>query len=301
MRYITETEVLMLGERDYMRRMKEPEQTAASGSMCLLILIAVNVVIWMLGRPFAGHLVLTPEAVRHFELWRFITAAFTHFDFWHLFFNMFGLWMFGSLSAPTLGWKNFLNLYLISGVFGNVLWYVFNIDTPAALLGASGAVVGVIMATAMIMPNLRVLLLFFPVPVKLKTMAIVYIVLEVVQQGANIQSNIAYLVHIGGFFAGFLFMHLFLSREIVWSPLDLLLGKQRPVSPRMEEFRRAQRPHKPPRGWTVSSYRNYTGGAVSPEEIDRILDKLSRTGINSLSEEEMEILRKAREQMKSPK
>ena len=92
----------MLGERDYMRRMKEPEQTAASGSMCLLILIAVNVVIWMLGRPFAGHLVLTPEAVRHFELWRFITAAFTHFDFWHLFFNMFGLWMFGSLSAPTL-------------------------------------------------------------------------------------------------------------------------------------------------------------------------------------------------------
>lgn len=291
----------MLGERDYMRRMKEPEQTAASGSMCLLILIAVNVVIWMLGRPFAEHLVVIPEAVRQFELWRFITAAFTHLDFWHLFFNMFGLWMFGSLSAPVLGWKNFLNLYLISGTFGNVLWYVFNINSPAVLLGASGAVVGVIMATAMIMPDLRVLLLFFPVPVKLKTMAIVYIVLEVVQQGANIQSNIAYLAHIGGFFAGFLFMHLFLSREIVWSPLDLLLGKRRPVSPRMEAFRRAQKPHKPPRGWTVTSYRNYTDGAVSSEEIDRILDKLSRTGINSLSEEEMEILRKAREQMKSPK
>ena len=284
-----------------MRRMKEPEQTAASGSMCLLILIAVNVVIWMLGRPFAEHLVVIPEAVRQFELWRFITAAFTHLDFWHLFFNMFGLWMFGSLSAPVLGWKNFLNLYLISGTFGNVLWYVFNINSPAVLLGASGAVVGVIMATAMIMPDLRVLLLFFPVPVKLKTMAIVYIVLEVVQQGANIQSNIAYLAHIGGFFAGFLFMHLFLSREIVWSPLDLLLGKRRPVSPRMEAFRRAQKPHKPPRGWTVTSYRNYTDGAVSSEEIDRILDKLSRTGINSLSEEEMEILRKAREQMKSPK
>ena len=69
----------------------------------------------------------------------------------------------------------------------------------------------------------------------------------------------------------------------------------------MEAFRRAQKTHKPPRGWTVTSYRNYTDGAVSSEEIDRILDKLSRTGINSLSEEEMEILRKAREQMKSPK
>lgn len=294
----------MLGERDYMRRMQEPEKTAASGSMCLFILIAVNAAVWLLGRPFAGALVLTPEAVQHLELWRFITAAFTHFDFWHLFFNMFGLWMFGSLSAPVLGWKNFLNLYLICGAFGNVLWYVFNIDTPAVLLGASGAVVGVIMATAMMMPDIRVLLLFFPVPIKLKTMAVVYIILEVFQQSANTHSNIAYLAHIGGFIAGFLFMEIFLRREIAWSPLDLIFGK-RPASPRMEEFRRAQRPQKPsapPRGWTVSSYQNYTkNGAVSSEEIDRILDKLSRTGVNSLSEAEMETLRKAREQMKSPK
>ena len=116
----------MLGERDYMRRMQEPEKTAASGSMCLFLLIAINVVVWMLGGPLVDRFVLTPFAVRQMELWRFLTAAFTHVDFWHLFFNMFGLWMFGSLSAPVLGWKNFLNLYLISGIAGNVLWYVFN-------------------------------------------------------------------------------------------------------------------------------------------------------------------------------
>ncbi len=287
----------MLGERDYMRRMQEPEKTAASGSMCLFLLIAVNVVIWMLGGSLADRLVLAPGAVHRMELWRFLTAAFTHVDFWHLFFNMFGLWMFGSLSAPVLGWKNFLNLYLVSGVAGNVLWYVFNHHLPAVLLGASGAVVGVIMATAMMMPDIRVLLLFFPVPVKLKTMAVVYIILEVLQQGLNVHSNVAYLAHIGGFLAGFLFMELFLRQEIVWSPLDLLFGKGRRQSPRMREFRNPRG-----RGWSVSSgERSFNNGPIPSEEIDRILDKLSRTGVNSLSEEEMETLRKAREQMKSPK
>ncbi len=293
----------MLGERDYMRRMQEPDKTAASGSMCLFILIGINAAIWLIGRQFAGVFALTPMSVRNLELWRFLTAAFTHFDFWHLFFNMFGLWMFGSLSAPVLGWKNFLNLYLVSGIFGNLLWYLFNIDTPAVLVGASGAVVGVIMATAMMRPDLRVIMLFFPVPIKLKTMAIVYIILEVIQHNANTHSNVAYMAHIGGFIAGCLFMEIFQRREIVWSPLEIFTGK-RPASPRMEEFKRPPRPqtHQPPRGWTVTSYQNYAkNGAVSSEEIDRILDKLSRSGVNSLSEEEMETLRKAREQMKSPK
>ncbi len=287
----------MLGERDYMRRMQEPEKTAASGSMCLFLLIAINVVVWMLGGPLVDRFVLTPFAVRQMELWRFLTAAFTHVDFWHLFFNMFGLWMFGSLSAPVLGWKNFLNLYLISGIAGNVLWYVFNHHTPAVLLGASGAVVGVIMATAMMMPDIRVLMLFFPVPIKLKTMAVVYIILEVFQQGMNLHSNIAYLAHIGGFAAGCLFMELFLPREIAWSPLDLFFGRKRGAAPNFETRRSAPR-----KGWSVSpGGSNYKNGPVPSEEIDRILDKLSRNGVNSLSEEEMETLRKAREQMKSPK
>lgn len=277
----------MLGERDYMRRRQEPEQTAASGKTCLYALIAINVLVWMLKEPLAGDLVLSTHYIRNLELWRFVTAAFTHVDFWHLFFNMFGLWMFGSISAQVLGWKNFLNLYLICGTFGNLLWYLLNLHSGGYLLGASGAVVGIIMATAMIVPEMRVLMLFFPVPIKLKTMAIVYIILEVVQQMTNSHSGVAYLAHIGGFIAGCLFMHIFQPREINWSPLAFLF---RPGTP--------QNTHRAPRGWTVSDYHK-NSGPVSQNELDRILDKLSRTGINSLTEEELETLRKAREQMKS--
>ena len=103
----------------------------------------------------------------------------------------------------------------------------------------------------------------------------------------NSHSGVAYLAHIGGFIAGCLFMHIFQPREINWSPLAFLF---RPGTP--QNTRRA------PRGWTVSDY-HQNSGPVSQNELDRILDKLSRTGINSLTEEELETLRKAREQMKS--
>lgn len=292
----------MLGDRDYMRGAPGRGRAGEGGMECLLLLIAINVAIYLLsflgGRSFAGMLVLSGNVLGPFEIWRFVTAAFTHVDFWHLFFNMFGLYMFGSLSAPLLGWKRFLALYLVSGVAGNLLWFGFNMNSAFWLLGASGAVVGVIMATAMMMPNIQVLLLFFPVPVKLKTMAIVYIILEVIQQ-QTMPSNIAYLAHIGGFIGGFLFMELWAAGAVVWHPLGALFGR-RSVSPPQSDGYREPAPSKPPRGWTVSAYDSYTkGGAVSRAELDRILDKISRSGINSLSESEMETLRKAREQMKS--
>lgn len=296
----------MLGDRDYMRRTPGGRDTGAAGMKCLFLLIGVNVAVFFLIAALKMYsvlsaFVLTGNVMETFELWRFATAAFTHAEFWHLFFNMFGLYMFGSLSAPVLGWKKFLSLYLVSGVIGNVLWYLFNMNTNYLLLGASGAVVGIIMATAMMMPNIQVLLLFFPVPVKLKTMAIVYIILEIIQQ-QTMNTNIAYLAHIGGFLGGFLFMELFAVREIAWHPLGFLFGARsrtpRPP-PRPQQYREPA-PSKPPKGWTVSAYDAYTrGGSVSRNELDRILDKISRSGINSLSENEMETLRKAREQMKT--
>ena len=292
----------MLGERDYMRGTPGRGRSGEGGTECLLLLVGINVAVYILtllgGRSIAGMFVLTGNVLATFELWRFFTAAFTHVDFWHLFFNMFGLYMFGSLSAPILGWKRFLALYLLSAVAGNVLWLVFNLNSPYLLLGASGAVVVVIMATAMMMPDLRVLLLFFPVPVKLKTMAIVYIILEVIQQ-QTMPSNIAYLAHIGGFAGGFLFMELWAGGEVAWHPLGGLFGRRSVSAPRSVP-RREESPSKPPRGWTLSAYDAYTkGGAVSRAELDRILEKISSSGINSLSESEMETLRKAREQMKS--
>ena len=288
----------MLEDREYMHQKRGfREDMGSSGMKCLFILILVNIFVFIIGTgPVLEQLILPTDVLSTFQLWRFITAAFAHAGFMHLFFNMFGLFMFGSLSAPVLGGKKFFGLYLTAALTGNILWFLLNMQNPeAAVLGASGAVVGVIMATAMMMPDMQVLLLFFPVPIKLKTMAIVYIILEVfmAQRGG---SGIAYLAHVGGFFGGWLFMELFAKQQITWHPLGFLRTRRRPsVSPRNDEYRRGE----PPQGWTSASYDAYTSGPVSKREIDRVLDKLSRSGINSLSEQEMETLRKAREQMKS--
>lgn len=278
----------MLEEREYMRERRGPEMNPdKSGMKCLLGLILINAVIWLIGPALLEDLILPGGEFALKEPWRFLTAAFSHAGFTHLFFNLFGLYMFGSISARILGGKKFCSLYLTAGILGNVFWYLFNIGNPgAAVLGASGAVVGVIMATAMMMPDIQVFMLFFPVPIKLKTMAIVYAILEILMAGSGGTGGIAYLAHVGGLIGGWLFMEFFARQYISWHPLGAITGSRTAET-------------EPPPGWTSSSYGAYTGGAVSKKDVDRVLDKLSRTGVNSLTEEEMEILRKAREQMKS--
>ena len=97
-------------------------------------------------------------------------------------------------------------------------------------------------------------------------------------------------------------MELWASELVAWHPLGAVFGRRNVSAPNPPEMREESSPSesRPPRGWTVSAYDAYTkGGTVTRAELDRILDKISRTGINSLSESEMETLRKAREQMKS--
>lgn len=279
----------MLEDRDYMRERRDPEgEFDPSGTKCLLALILINAVIWLIGTPAVLEDLILPGGMLALEEpWRFLTAAFSHAGFTHLFFNLFGLYMFGSISARILGGKKFCWLYLVSALAGNLLWYLFNFGNQgAAVLGASGAVVGVIMATAMIMPDIQVLMLFFPIPIKLKTMAIVYVILEILMAGSGSANSIAYLAHIGGFIGGWLFMEFFGRKYVSWHPLDSLFGSRK-------------QGNEPPPGWTSTSYKAYTKSSVSKSDVDRVLDKLSRTGVNSLTEEEMDILRKAREQMKS--
>lgn len=278
----------MLEDRDYMRRRRggRDENDPASGMRCLFTLIVVNVVAWIL---FRGHtLALIPGEFQSGAFWQPLTAMFLHDGLWHIFFNMFSLYIFGQIAAPELGPKRFLALYFVSGLFGNLLWLALNWNAPAALVGASGAVMGVIMAAAMIAPDVEMFLLFIPFPVKLRTMAIVFLALEIFSELSNRHSNVAYLAHIGGFIAGYLMMTLFFRQYVRWNPLAGKSGPQR----------------KMPHGWHMNGEappppKSGTGtGPVSQRELDYLLDKISREGINALSEQEMERLRQAREQMR---
>ena len=114
----------MLNDRKYMRR--NPEEDARGGVHAMFGLIIANVVVYiiqhmMAGADLAEAFALSVPAAKQFEIWRFFTACFLHGGFMHMFFNMFGLYIFGSLAAPLLGAKRFLLLYREGGkVINNV-------------------------------------------------------------------------------------------------------------------------------------------------------------------------------------
>lgn len=292
----------MLNDRDYMRGSGGDFRSGAAGGMqALVVLILANVIFYLLfslGGSASGGLCLSAAGIRQGAYHQLLSAMFMHADFFHLFFNMFSLYVFGSLAAPILGARRFLTLYFISGLAGNLLWLATAWNSPGSeLLGASGAVMGVIAASAMMMPDVNMFLLFIPFPIKLRTMAVVFIILEIFNQlNAGPLTTIAYTAHIGGFFSAVLLMHFCYRRFVQWDPLRFLSPGQTAREPRRS-------PQPPPSGWSVSGGEYAPPpppptGRVTQKELDRLLDKISAGGINSLSEDELARLRLAREQMR---
>jgi membrane associated rhomboid family serine protease len=252
---------------------------------------------------------LYPDAIKDYQLWRLVTYMFLHGDFWHLLFNMWGLYIFGQSVAEELGRKKFLMLYFISGIFGGLLWTAANWNGMVPVVGASGAVFGVMLAMAMLNPEREYILLFFPFPVKCRTLIVVYAAIEFISQMSNSRTNIAHLAHLGGFFAAYFYIRYACSKLVQWDPLGFLDPGA--------AARRNSRP-RAPKGWTIHKTENknfdarrgdeipknsydskaYKEGFVPPKEIDRLLDKISASGINSLSPDELQMLRLARKQMK---
>ncbi len=303
----------MLDDRDYMRRRPEPENKLQTGLKCIYALIAVNAALFLFTltreRFAIETLWLSPDQFRGGMYWQPLTAMFMHGGFGHILFNMWGLYVFGGIVAPRLGGRAFLGLYLSTGLLGNLIWLAASWNSPAVLCGASGAVMAVTAAAAVMAPETPMLLFFIPFPVKLRTMAIVFFALELVLEITGGQPGVANLVHIAGFIGGYLFIKIFFRREMLWDP----------VSPRAW-----QRGYRPPRGsssgdngasgWTyrrgperdsdygpnfsTGSNYGFNGTRVSQRELDYLLDKISRSGINSLTEQELQRLRQAREEMR---
>lgn len=242
---------------------------------------------WIDSDKVTDAFALISTDVRNGEIYRLFTYMFVHGGFAHIFFNMWGLYIFGSLLESRIGPARFFNLYAISGLCGAGLWMLSNWDSSIPCLGASGAVFGITIATAMFFPDLRIMLLIPPIPMKLKTFAIVFAVLEVVFELTGTQRGVAHLAHLGGFVGGYLYIRLLYKNE-VWDIFSFLKTKSKKGG--MYSM------NNPPPGWNVT---DKDKDKVTQAELDRILDKMSLTGINSLTEAEMETLRKAREQMRS--
>lgn len=217
-----------------------------------------------------------------FRPWQLLTAGFLHSpeNFFHLFFNMYSLYLFGKLVAPHIGNRNFLLLYLISVLSGNLLFLILNWGQHSYVVGASGAVFGIMAAAALLEPDRRFTLLLLPFrPLKTTSLVICFAVVEILLQLSGRNSGIAHLAHLGGLVGGYLFIRFGFSKMVVW---DIFKKKVRNIP----------RETPPPDSGARKT------GRVSSAELDALLDKISRYGINSLSEYELDRLRQAREEMR---
>jgi len=136
----------MLSDRDYMKSSR-PAVNKTDPMKILFGIIVINALMYIIvPKPqISEGLVWIPKAYKELVLswpglkdgnfWQLVSSMFMHADFWHLGFNMYGLYLFGSLFVRSVGTKHFLWLYMISGVFGNMLWLMANYHSQGFLLG----------------------------------------------------------------------------------------------------------------------------------------------------------------------
>ena len=149
-------------------------------------------------------------SVAGLQLWRWISFQFLHANLGHLLGNMLGIYFFGAMIEDYLGRRRFLAFYLLCGVAGPVLYLLFalagvlNTLPQTPLIGASAGVFGILVAASRVAPDARVMLLFPPIPMKLRTMALALLgiaAFTVFSQGRNAGGEAA---HLGGAALGFL-------------------------------------------------------------------------------------------------
>ena len=246
---------------------------------------------WLRSTSDLDSLIRTP--------WTVITYMFTHEGLMHLFFNLLMLYFSGRLFGDLLGGKRLLGNYLLGGLAGLALYIISYNTLPvferfaagSTILGASAAVMAVFVGIAAYQPDMVVNLLFLG-PVRLKYVALIYVVIDLisVRQGANSGGHIA---HLGGALYGYLAAGQ-LKKGSDWSGsfVDLL---QRIGS--VFTFKRGPklRVAKSGRGRvTVAADADFNAGRKAKQErVDTILDKISRSGYDSLSKEEKDFLFRA--------
>ncbi len=242
-----------------------------------------------------------------FYPWQLITYQFMHGGFWHIFWNMFFLWMFGIEIENLWGSKKFLTFYLMCGVAAGISQLIFPplLGEPSApTIGASGAIFGVLIAFAMLFPN-RYIYIWFLVPIKAKYVIAAFVLLEFFSIDSP-GSDIAHLAHLGGALAGFIYIMLDKNSNVSLGGIFRRnpYGGGSSGSNIFNSFKKSATGMFKKKDTNVEEARFYEVNDkdekpnVTQEEIDRILDKISESGYQNLTEKEKRILFEASKKMK---
>ncbi len=145
------------------------------------------------------------EVTRYFALWEMGTYLFLHAGFFHLIFNLFALWMFGSDLERLWGSRRFLFYFFLTGVGAGFLNVLFDPSGNIPTIGNSGAVFGILLAYGLIFPD-RPIFLWLIVPIKAKWFVVIIGVIAFVGSLRGTGSGISHIAHLGGMLFGFLYL-----------------------------------------------------------------------------------------------
>jgi membrane associated rhomboid family serine protease len=171
----------------------------------MLVCTAVFCAQLLLGRWIENLFALWPLASGSFMPWQVLSYAFLHGDIGHLFFNMLGLWMFGSELERLWGQKRFIQFLIASALAAALvqIGWTHLIGSRVPTVGASGALFGLLLAFGMLFPNRIIMPLFPPIPMKAKFFVAIFGALELVL-GFMGGGGVAHFAHLGGMLGGFL-------------------------------------------------------------------------------------------------
>ena len=231
--------------------------------------------------------------------WTLLTYAFVHESFFHILFNLLNLYWFGQLIREYLSDSRLVSLYVLGALAGAALFLLAYNFLPAlqpqvgqTVIGASAAVTAIIVAAATLLPNYTFMLILLG-PVKIKWIALVVVLLSAAAvNGGNAGGGVS---HLGGALLGFLFIKQLQAGRDLGRPVVAVgawlsgLFQRRPA---MQVTHRTAVPARRPAPTAAKA----APGTTPPEEVDVILDKISRSGYESLSKEEKQKLFRASQQ-----
>ncbi len=203
-------------------------------------------------------------------LWQPFTYLFFHGGIWHVLINMFVLWMFGSELEKYWGKKEFLRFFFITGIGSGLISILFSLSSTNPVVGASGAIYGVLLAYGLMFPN-RLVYLYFLIPIKVKYLVILIGAIAFFSSLNPGNSNISHLTHLSGMVIGF----IYLRSSINWNTINhFVIHRKDEIKRHYEDKKNEQR-------------------EALKLQVDAILDKINDVGYDNLSESEREFLFKA--------
>ncbi len=262
----------------FRRGFSRPTFTIPSG---VKLLVIINIVVFILTELsgqrnilFSSFGLVPNQVWTNFKVWQLFTYLFVHGGFLHIFFNMFVLWMFGKDLEIQWGKNEFLLFYFTCGIGAGLMTVLFSINSIVPIVGASGAIYGLLVAYGFTYPN-RMVYLYGLFPLKVKYMVLGLGVIAFFASLSANQSNVSHITHLSGMIIGVLYIYFILNWKNIkmeYYRLRLKNLKQKTSAQNDEEV-------------------------LMKKKVDDILDKLNASGWDSLTEQEEKYLTQASKEL----